>query len=67
MSPAMNATSRPHPTHAPQPSPSPRTEHQRREDEYLALRQLAEQVQRLDRQLHRGRSYADARYARYAR
>lgn len=63
MSPAMNAPSRPYPTHAPQPSPSPRAEHQRREAEYLALRQLADHVRRLDRQLHRERSYATARYA----
>ena len=62
-SPAMNTPSRPSPTHAPTPSPSPRAEHQRREAEYLALRQLADRVQRLDRQLHRQRSYATARYA----
>jgi hypothetical protein len=30
-SPAMNAPSRPYPTHAPKPNPSPRAEHQRRE------------------------------------
>ncbi|WP_397608746.1 hypothetical protein [Silanimonas sp.] len=59
----MNAPSRTYPTHAPTPNPSPRAERQRREAEYLALRQLAEHVQRLDRQLHRGRSYATARYA----
>jgi hypothetical protein len=59
----MNAPSRSYPTHAPTPNPSPRAERQRREAEYLALRQLAEHVQRLDRQLHRGRSYATARYA----
>lgn len=62
-SPAMNAPSRPYPTHAPTPNPSPRAEHQRREAEYLALRLLADQVQRLDRQVHRQRSYATARYA----
>ncbi len=60
----MNATTRAYPTQAPMPNPSPRAEHQRREDEYLALRKLAEQVQRLDRQLHRGRSYAATHYAR---
>lgn len=59
---AMNA--RAYPTHAPKPNPSPRAEHERREAEYLALRQLADHVQRLDRQLHRERSYATARYAR---
>jgi len=59
----MNAPTRAYPTHAPTPNPSPRAERQRREAEYLALRQLAEHVQRLDRQLHRGRSYATARYA----
>ena len=52
-----------YPTHAPKPNPSPRAEQQLREAEYLALRQLTEQVQRLDRQLHRERSYATARYA----
>lgn len=62
-SPAMNAPTRAYPTHAPTPSPSPRVEHQRREAEYLALRQLADEVKRLDRQLHRGRSYATAHYA----
>lgn len=60
----MNAPTRAYPSHTPKPSPSPRAEHQRREAEYLALRQLAEHVQRLDRQLHRGRSYAATHYAR---
>ena len=59
----MTTAARPYPPHATKPSPSPRAEHQRREAEYLALRQLADQVQRLDRQLHRERSYATARYA----
>jgi len=59
----MNAPSRPYPTHAPTPSPSPRAEHQRREAEYLALRQLADHVRRLDRQRHRERSYASAHFA----
>ena len=59
----MNAPSRPYPTHAPKPSPSPRAEHQRREAEYLALRQLADQVRHLDRQRHRERSYATTHYA----
>ena len=63
MSPAMNTTARAYPTHAPKPNPSPRAEHQRREAEYLALRQLADEVKRLDRQLHRERSYATAHYA----
>lgn len=63
MSTAMNTPTRTYPTHAPKPNPSPSTEHQRREAEYLALRQLADEVRRLDRQLHRERSYATARYA----
>ena len=63
MSPAMTTPARAYPTHAPKPSASPRAEHQRREAEYLALRQLADDVRRLDRQLHRERSYAMARYA----
>jgi hypothetical protein len=57
----MNAPSR-----TPSPSPNeaaPRNEHERREAEYLALRQLADEVKRLDRQLHRERSYAVAHYA----
>jgi hypothetical protein len=62
-SPAMNTAACAYPTHTPKPNPSPRAEHQRRESEYLALRQLADQVQRLDRQLHRERSYATAHYA----
>lgn len=60
----MNAPVRAYPSHTPTPNPSPRAEHHRREAEYLALRQLAEQVQRLDRELHRGRSYATTHYAR---
>lgn len=63
MSTAMTTTARAYPTHAPKPSPSPRAEHQRREAEYEALRQLADQVRRLDRALNRERSYATARYA----
>lgn len=60
----MTTTARAYPTHAPTPNPSPRADRQRREAEYLALRQLADQVQRLDRQLHRERSYASTHYAR---
>lgn len=59
----MNTTARAYPAHTPKPNPSPRAEHQRREAEYLALRQLADDVRRLDRQLHRERSYAATHYA----
>lgn len=57
----MNAA-RPAPSSAPSDA-APRNEHERREAEYLALRQLADEVARLDRQLHRERSYAVAHYA----
>ena len=56
-------SARAYPTHPPKPNPPPRAEHQRREAEYRALRALADEVQRLDRQLHRERSYAATRYA----
>ncbi len=35
----------------------------RRQAEYQALRDLADEVLRLNREVHRGRSYASARYA----
>ncbi len=62
----MSATTErrnPTPTPTTTSAASPRSEHERREAEYLALRQLAEEVRRLDRQLHRERSYAVAHYA----
>jgi hypothetical protein len=40
-----------------------RAAQQHREAEYLALRQLADEVRRLDRQVQRERSYAALRYA----
>lgn len=57
----MNA--RAYPSNPPVLSPSPRSESQRRQAEYQALRELADQVVRLNREMHRERSYTSHRYA----
>lgn len=51
-------------TPTPAPNPAPGTERLARANDHLALRRLADEVQRLDRRLHRERSYASPRYAR---
>ncbi len=57
----MNA--RAYPSNPPVLSPSPRAESQRRQAEYQALRELADQVVRLNRYSNRERSYTSHRYA----
>jgi|GEM_PF-5471538 len=58
---AMNAPNRGVPTT--KIDRAPRDEREHREAEQLALRRLADQVRRLDRELRRERSYAVTRYA----
>jgi len=53
---------RAYPSNPPVVSPAPPAESQRRQAEHQALRELADQVVRLNRELHRERSYSANRY-----